>query len=480
MNHKYIIFILVFLCYNNCVPANAFDDADTHPKLTKAATVNPNLKNSLVTFIGYSSGFNKVFQGVDRNGNIQNYNVVTWLQKGSTDEDDLNFCRASNHFHNPIHSGDWLQSQMTDSLWVDVFCGTTKRYSAVTWATGYKSPTDYIGARIGQYVDDAKLVDIPQNMGWDNARGYFYDALTASDPVVREEKFVKTFRAVGQVMHLLQDMAVPAHVRNDMESHLINAPIWKAAKWFSNPFEKYVITNYSAIINNTPVKPTIAGPLRVTDFWDNNSYTGTTSSDGTDQGLAEYTNANYFSDFTIQQNNPSDDHRFPFPQITPANCICTDKLPESGKSTKYISRKLCPTDGSPVDHFAAVSLLNPKGSLVSTIKKVWLDDNVHDTYAQQILPRTVGYTAALLDYFFRGKLSVTRTPENITFRSVKVTVSNNTPGEAMGLGEVSLVVRYKALVESGSGPLMIINNPSADYSYKVESCRTWICPAPGN
>ncbi len=98
---------------------------------------------------------------------------------------------------------------MSDSYLVDIFCALATRYSDVTWATGYLSPTGPYITRDGQ------------DMGWDNARSYFYEALTSTDHAVKEAKFVKSFRAVGMVMHLLQDMAVPAHVRNDMSSHLL-------------------------------------------------------------------------------------------------------------------------------------------------------------------------------------------------------------------------------------------------------------------
>ena len=35
-----------------------------------------------------------------------------------------------------------------------------------------------------------------------------------------------------------------------------------------------------------------------------------------------------------------------------------------------------------------------------------LDDNVFRDYAARLIPRAVGYSAALLDYFFRGRLDV--------------------------------------------------------------------------
>jgi len=203
MNRNYMIYLAAFLSCCFCLQVQAFDDADTHPRLTNAATKNDNIKRSLIAFTGYSSGFEKVFKGINSKGVNKDNTALQWLQEGSTDEDALNICRASNHFHNPIHSGDWLASQMSDSVWVDVLCGTTKRYSAVTWATGYKSPADYIGARTGQYLYLTGLSDVSQNMGWDDARVYLYSALTSEDPAAREAQFVRTFKAVGQVMHLL-------------------------------------------------------------------------------------------------------------------------------------------------------------------------------------------------------------------------------------------------------------------------------------
>lgn len=256
----------------------------------------------MVKFAGYSSGVKKILNGNDRKGNNKHYTVEVWFQEGSEDEDSPTFCRASNHFHNPIYTSqqpfsfDWLESQMSDSSTVDVACGTNHRYSNVTWATGLANPWIYIGNRTSQDRNLLGLYDAPQEMGWDNARSYFYEALTAQQPATREAKFVKTFRAVGQVVHLLQDMAVPAHVRNDMQSHLWDN--WNPLKW-SNPFEKYIVSN-SGARNDTPIKPTFSAPFRLTDFWDTNTYTGEVNpSAGTDQGIAEYINANFVSDFTI-------------------------------------------------------------------------------------------------------------------------------------------------------------------------------------
>lgn len=319
-----IFYIVLSFLFTNKL--HAFNDTITHRELTKVAVkpANSNVDRYLVTFIGYSSGNDKELEGKDRKGNTQKYTIGRWLQEGSEDEDSPTFCRASNHFHNPIYKTqqpfllDWLESQMSDSLTVDASCGTDHRYSNVTFATGFADPFVYIGKRTGQDRGVLGLYDAPQEMGWDNARSYFYDALTSQAPATREAMFVKTFRAVGQTVHLLQDMAVPAHVRNDMQSHLWNN--WNPLKW-SNPFEKYVANNnnpMTTIMNMTTVadKPSFSAPMRLTDFWDANAYTGENPSAGTDQGIAEYANANFVSDFTIFKPQSDTKHYFKYPNQT--------------------------------------------------------------------------------------------------------------------------------------------------------------------
>lgn len=466
MNRLGFIVLFVLISYNCCVPAYAFDDRVTHRKLTEASIAKSNINIFLIANIGFTEGIKKTFGGLDRNGNGQTYEINEWLQEGSEDEDHP-LCRATNHFHNPIHEGDWTQSKMSDSILVPIYsfivsCGT--KYSNVTWATGFTAPISGFTARNGQ------------EMGWDNARTYFYEALTATDPTVKEAKFVKTFKSVGMVTHLLQDVAVPAHVRNDMSSHLINS-----AKWGGNPFESYVIDHYAAI-SNTPVKPEFTVPIRLTDFWDNDSYTGDNPGAGKNQGLAEYANANFVSDYTLFKS-PSWDlfgHSFKYPAESStimADTNIQDPLFPLDPS-RIIPRKYYvktgdgETNGGNGYKLAGVGYITAKvqgGKTGTTTKDLPpMDDYVHADYAQLLLPRTVGYSAALLDYFFRGTMTITTAPGDITFRSIKVTASNSTPSEAMATGDVSLVIRYKALTETDlGGGKFLLNNPSDDYSYKV-------------
>lgn len=380
---------------------------------------------------------------------------MKWLQKGSADEDSP-VCRASTHFHDPLKP--WKDSYVTDSpaiiqFWCNDVPPVWPQYSNITWATSYESK----GVKLTSPMER-------QDMNWDNGRGYFYSALMETDPLKRDDYIIRTFRAVGQVMHLLQDMAVPAHVRNDFQSHLAfngikgNSPV-KPLSWFGNPFEYYVKLQPGVISSTTPVTPAFASP-RLTDFWD-------TDNQGMEPGLAEFTNMGYYSDETIPGNNPTSVHQYAMPQAP--EIICEDTLPGMTVKTKYKSRKPCPTDGSKPDHFVALSLINSEADIADAGKQkaYVLDKNVHNTYAGELIPRAVGYSAALLDYFFRGKLTATYNVGDITFRTAKITVTNNTPGEAMATGDVSLIIRYKPLSETDLGNKIQLNLPGNDYTYKV-------------
>jgi hypothetical protein len=180
--------------------AYCFDDEQTHRKLTDIAVRNSDLNDYLKNILGVPEGIE---------GNLNGNSMVKWLQTGSRDEDHPP-CRASNHFHNPLLP--WDQSYNTDapeyiSFWCHDVPPTWPLFSNITWATGLTS--------ISQTTPGSRDRQV---MGWDNARTYFYQALTSDKNADRENNFIKTFSAVGQVMHLIQDMAVPAYVRKDFQS----------------------------------------------------------------------------------------------------------------------------------------------------------------------------------------------------------------------------------------------------------------------
>lgn len=200
--------LIVFVAANNVA---AYEDKITHPALTKKATENTQLDLYLKNQLGLSDGVSTIFTLYN-----PTMNILALLQQGSKDEDKER-CRRANHMHNPMNWISWNDSYMSDepSWWWPIDCSSwSRKYSNVTWATGYLAPAPN-GAKASFTIDPQYA---PNN--WDMARQYYYSALTSQTSTARETAFAQTFQAVGQVMHLLQDMAVPAHTRNDFASHL--------------------------------------------------------------------------------------------------------------------------------------------------------------------------------------------------------------------------------------------------------------------
>jgi hypothetical protein len=398
-----MIFLLIFTFP---VGVESYDNEITHPQLTRRSSLLSSLNNYLINNLSIEEGLDKILKN---DFTWESRSILQWLQKGSTDEDSP-MCRASNHFHNPLRA--WNKSGMSDQpAFVNLRCILwIPWYSNVTWATGYLSPSPD-----GQKAAFNSNPYYAPNT-WDNSRHYYYNALTSTSTENREYFLAEAFKALGQVMHLLQDVSVPAHARNDFTSHLNYSGYFSLnpINWIGNRYEHYVKNNPGLVAAATPEFSSFTNP-RLTDFWDTNLYTGTNPSTDRSIGLAEFANGNYLSDYTIPNNNPTPEHSFPHPALSSANMqICEDLKPNSLKKRKYISRISkgdCPpvTEARAADHFATPSLLNKEYLVTNgniSLLRLWLDENVHNTYAKDILPRAVGYSAGLLDYFFRGQLHI--------------------------------------------------------------------------
>jgi len=158
----------------------------------------------------------------------------------------------------------------------------------------------------------------------------------------RENYFARTFKGLGHQMHLIQDMSVPEHVRNDGHPDKGRYEKFTIESWAENDIieGRNLINSYA---QKPPVFPdvnlniTIAGILvPITQLTDINIYDGTNPSNINKQGLAEYTNSNFFSEdtiFTSEEDDPNGllRHRFPYPRKASTNLqqlINDELLPE--------------------------------------------------------------------------------------------------------------------------------------------------------
>lgn len=485
MKNIYRVIYLSIMSLICGAPANAYDDKVTHPELTKAAVASSQLETYLMQNYGnqFAKGINLTL--------LNDKSVVNWLTAGSTaeDADRWPYCRRSTHFLNPLIP--WNQAGLSELAICTMYNspGYLSKYSALTWATGYE-------AQAGPIVSPNK-----QAMGWDNARNYFYSALSSAGNVERETNFAKSLQAVGQVLHLLQDMAVPAHVRNDfITSHLLQ-------QGRSNPYELYVFNNNDMIKNLQKwqidaVRPDFTAS-RLTDFWDTiegasvapyQIVAEVVSGDKSYQfkaGLAEYTNANFISEGTFFSNSNS----FTYPKEESTQIIVRN-MPDTLLKRPYYY-KVADWDvgyilaGVDAISFAKYGLNSDAYSKTQKIPP--LDKNVHQDYAERLVPLAIAYSAMLVDYFFRGTLEISApdrclygiidgaaTPQQFTSLRAKVKntsfikdqTGNNIGLEEIKSGTLKAVAKYKKRTDYQPD---LTNDPPTnesiepDFSYSVSA-----------
>jgi hypothetical protein len=235
---------------------------------------------------------------------------------------------------------------------------------------------------------------IPFNeFSWVEARKALYDGFTAETLEIRKENFYKTIRSLGQIVHLIEDMAQPSHTRNDPHaSHYeseTGAKIYNPSHledWaHNNPAEFFAIVN------------TAAAAKSVFSF------------DDAFESMALFSNENFFSDDTIFKNYdyPSKDQT----NYSPEDFInwgignIGQVLAEDGEiyDVPYIVMEDGPYTGyklAQVGYFGK-PLVQFTEFLPLALQ---IDDEVARENAQILIPWAVEYSAGLLDYFFRGDL----------------------------------------------------------------------------
>ena len=125
-------------------------------------------------------------------------------------------------------------------------------------------------------------------------------------------------------------------------------------------------------------------------------------------GLAEYTSMNFLSMFSLfETDGPDGPLMFPYPK--PEHCVVRLEKPQDVITT--LERQyLASWNGHPgetVDKLAVVGYVKYFRDLYfpnlsNEMLPIGLDDGCYQDYAEKLIPRAIGYSAQLLDYFFRG------------------------------------------------------------------------------
>ena len=176
----------------------------THRELNSYVLQNdPYIDNTLKNY-NLPEGVRTQYKAIDPSTNtVKDLPILDIIANGGITEDGQSFTdyRYINHFHSPLKP--WDQSALPKSLLIDIFCNDP--ISNPLWALA--------GPDVNSY-------------SWPAARQYLYNALTATDNDTRNTNFVNCFRSVGQLMHIMQDMSVPAHVRDNSHADGNIYEIW--------------------------------------------------------------------------------------------------------------------------------------------------------------------------------------------------------------------------------------------------------------
>jgi hypothetical protein len=336
-------------------------EVNTHRELTEQAIriMEADLNSYLINNLGLEGGLNASVKG----GSPRELMI-----QGSDNED--NPPRFFRHFHEPVTNRGLLNGTFD---------------SSINWS-----------------LKSAGAQDGEDSYSWNDAREYYFKALTSPTKAERDENWGKTFRALGQVMHLLQDSANPSHVRDDL--HPFNDGL-------HDYMERRSVGSYigSGIISPDPSMLEQSGATRSEPFsnlFDRNAYSGSNpqATLGTDIGIAEYTNANFFSDDTIPGQGSIFNAEITYPtvsELVPAPIPSPYlTLPRLG-STAFLGSRAAKLTGNQA--VAKFLLTNTNLDLLGQLQ---LDDAVYDAYSSHLIPRAVGYSAAVLKYFFRSTISI--------------------------------------------------------------------------
>jgi len=408
----HVSILVGFLCLSEYLYSYAFE-VGSHAELSDLAVRSSLLDNVLKGQLNFPAGIEEKL--------LNGKNVIDLVVEGSRREDDEN--RFCNHFHNPLSTWSTAGLQIP----IPIICPATN-HSSVLW---------------GQGLD---LQPSGKQFAWQNARTNYFEGLTAQTQSEREEKLGLTFRALGQLSHLVQDAAVPAHSRND--PHPLERVLYEGLESFVENTRLNNKTLFTQLTGSSQTfdpsilaaTPNDSAPIPIAHIIDltDSDQAAAVPSAGIDQGMAEYSNSNFLSNDTIFIN------RFTFPREESLGSFFLGIEPLTLLPRIYFPKI---SDGETFDHFVATSslfeALIPFGQ--ANLGYV-LDRRVFQDYAAKLLPRAIGYSAGLIDYFFRGRMELTvQRPDQASgspATSLRVSVRNSTPGEETGSGEMIAVVTF--------------------------------------
>jgi hypothetical protein len=356
---------------------------------------------------------------------------------GSFDPDphDQQIYRVFHHFYDPqrgigldgrdMRYGSALNTSVSRSLSPD----RVRRNP--DWALGVEDAFAVPQVPVGLSRNDFSLPKAKEAL-WRGLTGQrkAMDLIVALDDKARRSYMATAFRALGNVLHLNQDMAQPQHTRNDPHSGAGPENVERTITGHVSYIEQYARArsrrwNYNSAIDNAALGE-VAQFVYDTDYQIPTlptyaSYWSTANGqNGVGKGLADFSSRNFFTPAkNLQLNNP-------LPQPV-ANTLAYNALSESrsvnGRSLRanYLAGTITDANtGSThtvkmVATSAFLRVVNAANDPNFTALRIghYLDEAVFDDQLNLLIPRAVAYSAGLINHFFRAELEVTPPAEGI-------------------------------------------------------------------
>lgn len=415
--------------------------------------------------------------------------VLGWLMRGAIREDDLppilgdnpqddpygQETRVLKHFYDPVNDKGL-------SVPIPILGNVEIGDKAPDWGIGaddaFVDENDPDIFRRNHFtVFDARESMFRALTGMDKAgnkdigAGGTIPSSAADKEAVRKAYWATTFRALGDIVHLIQDMAQPQHTRNDPHAGNDNyeeAPSLLGHKSFYERFTEDRALGGNELSGRTlkPLPPLVFDGYPIPDFDDFSSYFSEQDTE-TDilqrKGMADYSNRGFFS---AGKNFGTTDYNYPPSAIgsyTPGEVV----VDVEGKSVDVLYGEVpdaltgLPDTNVPLTAWgawngAAEAATNGQTESFTLIRQNYI------AQADLLIPRAVAYSAGLINYFFRGRLEIRPPDEGVYaivdhsvvnasgegFGKVKVKIRNVTPAaggtpQDMGEGDLYAVVKFR-------------------------------------
>ncbi|HEY3178766.1 MAG TPA: hypothetical protein VGL25_07785 [Casimicrobiaceae bacterium] len=403
-------------------------DVDTHAAISQKAAEVSSLTNSFsqlglmtLTIDDPRQAFRSSEGGAPRS-------ILELIELGAKWEDNLgitqHWFQPLRHFYDPVYDR---------GLDVGGSIGSSWSVKSPDWAL--EELTAYNGSPGPLAYQDFSLRD---------ARDYLYGALTANSEAQRKGFFGRLFQTVGHVMHHLQDMAQPQHVRNDPHCDQAACVVLTSALGLNqifgpSLFEKYTDLDHPTdplrqVRRNLPFLSSGSDPVfppgiaannpfkKPRDFW---RTTAPGSDIGPGKGISEYTNRNFFSAGTISTPYSSPHWPTVSDWYSPSEVANIQTLLPgtslSGTVHFFATSVTDALSGTSVENKRALSDALLDGDLAQVYSSTGnggylvfaLNRFNYDAAHQLLIPRAVAYSAGLINYFFRGQLEITLPDEGV-------------------------------------------------------------------